>query len=79
MWKHRVFCDVKAYVSCLGYDGILQSVRFSVNQGGTADKDYSSLTKNTFFVRDFFIAKTHYKKIILDRVTIKIIYWRKKP
>ena len=31
-----VHCDVRAYVSCRGYDGILQSAHF-VNQGGTAD------------------------------------------
>ena len=33
---YQVFCDVRAYVSCQGYDGILQSAHF-VNQGGTAD------------------------------------------
>ena len=27
MWFHRVFCNVQAYVSCLGYAGILQSAR----------------------------------------------------
>lgn len=34
--SNLVHCDVKAYVSCRGYDGILQSAHF-VNQGGTAD------------------------------------------
>ena len=34
----RVFCNVWAYVSCRGYDGILPSAQVSpVNQGGTAD------------------------------------------
>ena len=33
---YLVHCDVRAYVSCQGYDGILQSAHF-VNQGGTAD------------------------------------------
>ena len=33
----RVFCDVWAYVSCRGYDGIPTRVRqFAVKQGGTA-------------------------------------------
>ena len=48
--------DVRAYVSCRGYDRILQSARFFVNQGGTADnKNYSSLTEQHVSVRDFFI------------------------
>ena len=35
----QVFCDVKAYVSCQGYDSILASAQrvFSANQGGTAE------------------------------------------
>ena len=36
IFGYQVFCDVRAYVSCQGYDGILQSAHF-VNQGGTAD------------------------------------------
>ena len=43
---HRVFCDVRTYVSCREYVGILLSARVVVNQGGTADymKVYSPLT-----------------------------------
>ena len=33
----RVFCDVRAYVSCREYDGIPQGARHeTVNRGGTA-------------------------------------------
>lgn len=50
----RVFCDVMTYVSCRGYDSILLSAQFyAANQGGTADKVYSSLTEMKVFVRDF--------------------------
>ena len=46
----RVFCNVWAYVSCRGYDGILQSAHF-VNQGGTADITVlESLTFKTVFL-----------------------------
>ena len=48
-----VLYDVRAYVSCQGYVGILQSVWLSINQGGTAS--YFVLDK-IYFVRDFFIS-----------------------
>jgi len=36
-WQ-RVFCNVSTYVSCQGYDRILQSAQLiPVNQGGIAD------------------------------------------
>ena len=44
--RFRVFCNVKACVSCREYAGIPQSVRrFAANQGGTTDF-YSSLTEH---------------------------------
>ena len=52
---YRVFCNVEAYVSCRGYDGILTSARGNpVNQGGTADL-YSSLTEARISVRGVFL------------------------
>lgn len=37
----RVFCDVKAYVSCRGYEGIpLSAWSKAMNQGGTANKEF---------------------------------------
>ena len=51
--KSRVFCDVRAYVSCRGYVGIPLSAWFkAMNQGGTA-KQNSSLTDLTS-VRVFY-------------------------
>ena len=42
----RVFRDVQAYVSCRGYAGIPQGRGYAAaNQGGTADRFYSSLTE----------------------------------
>ena len=53
----RVFCDVLAYVSCRGYDSVPLSARLkAANQGGNADKYYSSLTEHKSSVRDFFIS-----------------------
>ena len=44
--RFRVFCNVRACVSCREYAGIPQSVRrFAANQGGTTDF-YSSLTEH---------------------------------
>ena len=55
---YRVFCDVLIYVSYRGYVGILLSVQLlmAVNQGGTADSIYSSLTEHYEYgsVRDVF-------------------------
>ena len=51
---HKVFCNVLAYVSCRGYVGILQRAqRQAVNQGGTADKLYSSLIDRIGLSRTF--------------------------
>ena len=53
-----VFCDVKAYVSCRGYVSILQSAWDNPrNQGGTADKVYSSLTEHKSFCQGLFCVK----------------------
>ena len=43
----KVFCNVWAYVSCREYGSIPTSARIFefVNQGGTADMFYSSLTE----------------------------------
>ncbi len=63
MFVFRVFCDVKAYVSCRGYDGIPQSARLllAVNQGGTADINYSSLTEAIrFSVKGFLLPVGRY-------------------
>ena len=49
-----VFCNVRMCVNHQGYDSILLSARNTVNQGGTADSDYSSLTESFHSVRDFF-------------------------
>ena len=52
----RVFCNVMMCVKHRGYDCILQSARFyTVNQGGTADNVYSSLT-DKFICQGLFIA-----------------------
>ena len=53
----RVFCNVGAYVSCRGYDGILaKGARQARNQGGTADHCmHSSLTDSIFCQGRFFI------------------------
>ena len=50
----RVFCDVRMCVKHQGYACILQVHGDAVNQGGTADIDYSSLT-DLSSVRDFFV------------------------
>ena len=53
--RSQVFCDVRAYVSCRGYDGILQSAHF-VNQGGTAGNVYDpSLTEEDSVMGGFFV------------------------
>ncbi len=49
----------EAYVSCRGYAGIPQAHSVTaVNQGGTADKYYSSLTELYSSVRDFLFLRT---------------------
>ncbi len=46
----------KTHVSCQGYDGILLSVQLqAVNQGGTADSQYSSLAEDKLLSGAFFI------------------------
>ena len=53
--KGRVFCDVWAYVSCRGYDGIPSRAQYhAVNQGGTADKVLFVLDKTERFYRGRF-------------------------
>ena len=60
-YEGRVFCDVRTYVSCQGYIGISQSAQYhAANQGGTADKNYSSLTELISFVKDFLFCLKKY-------------------
>ena len=59
----RVFCNVRAYVSCREYVSIPQSVRrFAANQGGTTDF-YSSLTEDSS-VKGVFVFGGIYNDII---------------
>lgn len=59
----RVFCNVRAYVSCRGYDGILLSVqacpvnsRWHRGSGRTfSDVRDSSLTEFSFLSGTFFV------------------------
>lgn len=52
----RVFCDVLAYVSCRGYDGILlKRTAQAVNQGGTADKVLFVLDRTEGSVKGVFV------------------------
>ena len=54
----RVFCNVRTYVSCRGYECIPQSARETVNQGGIADNlYYSSLTEDYVLSRTIFCLK----------------------
>ena len=54
----RVFCDVQAYVSCRGYDGISQRAQLGCESRWHRGLHYSSLTKLKSFVRGFFITLT---------------------
>lgn len=47
---------LQAGVTCRGYIGILLSAQvYPVNQGGTADKIYSSLTETIYSVKGVFL------------------------
>ena len=57
----------RARVRCRGYVGILQRAReFPVNQGGTADNVYSSLTKLRF-CQGLFCAHKHLESAYADK------------
>lgn len=61
--KLRVFCNVMVCVKHRGYDCILQSARLcAVNQGGTADNVYSSLT-DQFICQGLFIILTEIPEV----------------
>ena len=58
MWRHRVFCNVLAYVSCRGYIGILMSARVS-RESKVAPRivlHYSSLTEHRILSGTFFFS-----------------------
>ena len=61
MVSRRVFCDVEAYVSCRGYDGILLSARGISHEFEVAPRIiiilYDSSLTEIKSVRDFFIAE----------------------
>lgn len=61
MVSRRVFCDVEAYVSCRGYDGILLSAREISREFEVAPRIiiilYDSSLTEIKSVRDFFIAE----------------------
>ena len=54
----KVFCNVRAYVSCRGYVGIPLSARGRAREDKVAPRIsfYSSLTEATALSRTFFIA-----------------------
>jgi hypothetical protein len=71
-WETRVFCDVEAYVSCQGYDGILikstESREFKV---APRIMIYSSLTGRGISVKDVFAFKGGRKNV--DAQTMAIL------